>query len=359
MKSSEKSSEKKDLRVKRSVFSFRYFIVVFLFISFLFTTSIMLFMQGMPLVEETVRVNAKRTLGNIVFLSFLVTVIVGIYRRITVEKPVKRILSATKRIGSGDFSHPSEPFHKGRFQNEYDVILADLNKMSEDLSGVETMRVDFIANVSHEMKTPLSVLQNYSTLLSQPDLGEEDRLIYAKGVSDATRRMTSLISNMLRLNKLENQQIFPQKEEYNLSEQLCEVLLTFEDLWEKEGIDVETDIPENVLIRSDPELLYPVFVNILSNAFKFTPAGGKIGLTLLETEKNVSVTVTDTGCGMTEEEQRRIFEKFYQGDTSHSVSGNGLGLALVKRISEILDFQITVESEKGAGSRFTVILKKA
>jgi signal transduction histidine kinase len=199
---------------------------------------------------------------------------------------------------------------------------------------------------------------NYATMLQRPGITEEEKNEYAKSISEAARKLAQLITNILKLNKLENQQIFPQPVEFDLSEQICECLLGFEDAWEDKDLEIETDIEDDVHIKSDPELLSLVWNNLISNAVKFTPEGGKVCVSLKAEENRVVVQVRDTGCGMTPEVGQHIFEKFYQGDTSHATQGNGLGLALVKRVVDILNGEISVQSVSGHGSTFTVKFKR-
>ena len=227
------------------------------------------------------------------------------------------------------------------------------------MSGIETLRTDFISNVSHELKTPLSIIQNYGTLLQQPDLPEERRMEYAKTVTDASRRLANLITNILKLNKLENKQIYPTQTVYNLGEQLCECLLTFENIWEEKSIEINTDLAEDIQIKSDAELLSLVWNNLFSNALKFTPNGGCVSVSLWAEPGYAVVKVSDTGCGISPEVGAHIFEKFYQGDTSHATQGNGLGLALVKRVVDIVEGDISVSSKIGKGSSFTVKIRRA
>jgi signal transduction histidine kinase len=181
---------------------------------------------------------------------------------------------------------------------------------------------------------------------------------YAKAITDNSRSLANLITNILKLNKLENQQIFPEVKPYNLSEQLCECLLGFENVWERKKLEIDTDIEEDVTVTADSELLSLVWNNLFSNAVKFTDSGGSIFVGLKSENGFAVVTVTDTGCGMSAETGRHIFEKFYQGDTSHAVKGNGLGLALVKRVADITGGEISVQSEVGKGSTFTVKLRE-
>ncbi len=314
---------------------------------------------GITFTEKGIRTAAILTMGNVLFLSFLCTVIDAVRRRFFVERPVRRIVEGAGKIMRGDFSARIEPFHSINSDAGFDVIIDYFNRMAEELSGVETLRTDFIANVSHELKTPLAVMQNYGTMLQSPDLTEEQRMEYARAITEQSRRLADLITNILKLNRLENQQIYPAVKRYDLGEQLAECLLQFEDTWEKKNIDIKTDIEEEVFIESDGELLSLVWNNLFSNAFKFTEPGGTVSVSLMTQGELAAVRVTDTGCGISPETGRHIFEKFYQGDTSHATQGNGLGLALVKRVVDIVGGDISVESEVGQGSTFTVKIRRA
>lgn len=340
------------------------YLLFFLLVAFLVTCSTMLFVSTLTdtlqleLTEENVNVAAKLTFFNVVLLSVLFTVIDAVRRKFTTERITKRIAEAAKKVVRGDFSVRIAPANRLGADEKFAEIIDCFNAMTEELAGVETLRTDFIANVSHEMKTPLAVIQNYGTLLQTPDLEEEKRIEYAKGVTDGSRRLADMMTNILKLNRLEKQQIYPKTEEYDLGEQLCECLLGYETVWEKKDIEIETEIAEEVKVNTDSELLSLVWNNLFSNAFKFTPEGGKVSVILEATEHHAIVTVKDTGCGMTSEVGAHIFEKFYQGDTSHATQGNGLGLALVKRVVDILHGEISVESSPGKGSAFTVRFRR-
>ena len=258
----------------------------------------------------------------------------------------------------GDFSVRIPSLRSADKMSGFDVIADYFNQMAEELSGTETLRTDFIANVSHELKTPLAVIQNYGTLLQQPSLSEEKRQEYAKAITNTSRRLANLITNILKMNKLETQQIYPKAETYELGEQLCECLLAFESAWEEKDLEIETDVEEEVLVDTDAELLSLVWNNLFSNAVKFTEPGGTISLSLKAEEEFAIVRVSDTGCGISSEVGKHIFEKSYQGDTSHAAQGNGLGLALVKRVIDIVGGDISVSSEVGKGSTFTVKLRR-
>ena len=343
---------------------FYHYVMFFLMVAFLVSCSMMLFVTVMTdslslnLTSENISVAAKLTFGNVVLLSVFFTVIDAIRRKLTTEKITKRIAEAAKKLVQGDFTVRITPVNALSADENFNEIIHCFNMMAEELAGVETLRTDFVANVSHEMKTPLSVMQNYGTLLQMPDLTEEKRVEYAKGIAEGSRRLADMMTNILKLNKLEKQQIYPKTEEYDLGEQLCECLLQFENVWEEKNIDIETEIADNVKVNTDEELLSLVWNNLFSNAFKFTSEGGKVTLVLETTEHHAIVKVADTGCGMSPEVGTHIFEKFYQGDTSHSTQGNGLGLALVKRVVDILQGEIAVESEIGKGSTFVVKFRR-
>ena len=339
------------------------YVVFFLTVAFAVSCCMLLFVNtladsmGLVFNEENIGAAAKVTFLNVLLLTLLFGTIDYVRRKIMVERPVKLITEATEKIMQGDFSVRVSPMH-GAGMEGFNQIGMAINAMAKELSGTETLRTDFIANVSHELKTPLAVMGNYATMLQRPGLTEEEKNDYAKAISEAARKLAQLITNILKLNKLENQQIFPQPKEFDLGEQLCECLLVFEDAWEAKNLEIETNIEEDVRIKSDPELLSLVWNNLISNAVKFTPDGGTIGLSLKTESDSVIVQVRDTGCGMKPEVGQHIFEKFYQGDTSHATQGNGLGLALVKRVVDILSGEIGVQSVYGEGSTFTVKFKR-
>ena len=339
------------------------YVVFFLTVAFAVSCCMMLFLNvladsmGLTFDESNIAVAAKLTFGNVLLLTLLFGTIDHIRRKLMVDRPVKIITEATEKIMQGDFSVRVAPMH-GAGMEGFNQIGMAINAMAGELSGTETLRTDFIANVSHELKTPLAVMGNYATMLQRPGITEEEKDEYAKAISEAVRKLAQLITNILKLNKLENQQIFPQPQEFDLGEQICECLLVFEDAWEGKNLEIETEIDDDVRIKSDPELLRLVWNNLISNAVKFTPEGGKVGVTLQTEGSTVTVSVRDTGCGMTPEVGKHIFEKFYQGDTSHATGGNGLGLALVKRVVDILGGEIGVESIYGQGSTFTVRLQR-
>lgn len=349
---------------RRVLKSLSHYAVFFALMAFVITCCMLLFVETMAntmdiaLTAENINIAAKLTFINVVFLSLLCTIIDAIRRQITVNTPVNKIIAGTQKIMEGDFNVRIPHVRRGDYDNGFNRIINCFNQMAEELSGTETLRNDFIANVSHELKTPLAVMQNYGTLLQQPGLSEEKRIEYAKEITGASRRLADLVSNILKLNKLENQQVMLSTIKYDLGEQLCECLLGFEEIWEKKELNIETDIEDDVMVKTDPEMMSLVWNNLFSNAVKFTENGGTVHLSLATDNNMAVVKIKDTGCGITNEVGAHIFDKFYQGDTSHSGQGNGLGLALVKRIIDITGSEISVESEVGKGSTFTVIMER-
>lgn len=355
---------KKDSKYARVLRSISYYLVFFLLVAFVITCCIMLFVSTMSetlsieLTDENISAAAKLTFINVIFLSLLFTVLDKIRRKFTVDLPIKTITETAEKMMQGDFSVRIKP-QTGIFSDKrFNEVIECINNMAQELSHTETLRTDFIANVSHELKTPLAVMQNYGTLLQSPKLTETERMEYATAITAASRRLADLVSNILRLNKLENQQIILSAERYNLSEQLCECLLGFEEVWEAKELEIETDIEEDVYVSSDREMLSLVWNNLISNAIKFTDRGGKVAVSLAADEGVAVVKVTDTGCGISKDVGAHIFDKFYQGDTSRATQGNGLGLALVKRIIDITESDIFVESELDKGSTFTVRIRR-
>ena len=334
------------------------FVLFFAIISFSVTCSVLLFFSVIEIPEEQIREIAPIVFINVIFLTVIFVVADTIRRKITVERPSEEIQNTLTKMKQGDFDARVRLSGVINEENRFYEIAESVNSLGEELSGIETLRTDFISNVSHEMKTPLAVIHNYGTLLQSPDLTEEQRIEYAKGISGASHRLSEMMTNILKLNRLENQQIYPEVKEFDLGEQICECLIQFESVWEKKSIEIDVNLAEDVRVRADGELLSLIWNNLLSNAFKFTDEGGRVSVTLEDDGKYASVKVTDTGCGMTAEVGAHIFEKFYQGDSSRATQGNGLGLALVKRVVDIVGGEICVESALGVGSEFTVRIKK-
>ena len=234
----------------------------------------------------------------------------------------------------------------------------NFNAMVRELKSISTLSSDFIANVSHEFKTPLSVIEGYAMLLQDDRLTAQEREDYLNKILVNTRRLNTLVGNILMLSKMETKPLPEQYTRFRLDEQLRQVVAQLEPQWSAKGISFRVRLDEVELLGWEQVLPY-VWSNLISNAIKFSPSGSVIALTLLEQRECAVVTVSDRGCGMEPDVQERIFEKFYQGDTSHKAEGNGLGLALVRQIVELSQGVVEVESQPGKGSTFRVILPKS
>lgn len=256
------------------------FLCFFLLSCFITTCSIMIFAHDSELTVEYITERARQTFVNIFFISVLFVIVDSLRRRLTLEKSIENITLALSQIMKGDFSVRIEKTGRNYTWYDFEKVIDGINTMTEELSGVEILKNDFISNVSHELKTPLAVIQNYGTLLQSKHLKEEERIEYAKTITEASRRLNSLITNILKLSKLENQQIFPNTKQYDLSNQICECLLNFESLWEKKNITIESDIDDAVKINADPEMMSLVWNNLFSNAMKFTPENGTVYVSL-------------------------------------------------------------------------------
>ena len=346
----------KEIDTRRLRFSLSLFVVYFL---------ILLFMSGIHegltvLVSHSalpamVQVMIPLTYWALVALGL--TIFTGQRIKSTYEIPMKNLAEATHKVAHGDFSVFVPTTHVMEKRDYLDRMITDFNKMVEELGSIETLKTDFFSNVSHEIKMPIALIQSNAELLSSKYLTQEQQRECTETILQSTKRLSNLITNMLKLNKLEKQAIQPMPQVYNLCSQLSECAVQFEAIWEEKNIEFVADIEEKTWIETDRELLELVWNNLLSNALKFTAANGTVTLRQTSNEKTTRITISDTGCGMEQKTMERIFDKFYQGDTSHSTEGNGLGLALVKRILELSDGTIHVESTPGQGSVFTVELQ--
>ena len=276
--------------------------------------------------------------------------------KLTYEQPMQALALATAKVADGDFSIYIPPLHTEERYDYLDKMLLDFDKMVAELGSIETLKTDFFSNVSHEIKTPIALIQNTAQLMRMGGMTEQERLQAMDTIVQTSRKLSALINNLLKLNKLEKQTIQSKPEPYDLCEQLCECALGFEMALEKKDIRFSADIEDSATICADASLMELVWNNLLSNAIKFTAPGGQIILRQTSTENELVVELSDNGCGMSVETIAHIFDKFYQGDTSHATEGNGLGLSLALRILQLSNYAIEVQSRVGEGSRFTVTL---
>lgn len=291
------------------------------------------------------------TLGiTAILVSILLTLLIS--RRFF--QPIEHLIHALKQVTAGDFQVRLPETAR---DPEIEEMNINFNKMVKELTSMEMLQADFIQNVSHEIKTPLSAIEGYASLLYSEELSEEGKQ-YMQRILESTKRLSHLTGNILMLSKLENQQIVSKKHPFSLDEQLRQAVLLLEPFWDKKKLVLDIDLPETRFFGSE-ELLYQVWTNLLSNAIKFTPEGGCILVRLEQGSQNIQVEIRDSGIGMTGEVLSHIFDKFYQGERNRNVEGNGLGLALVKKIIDLCQGTISVESQPGQGSVFTVRLPVA
>lgn len=293
-----------------------------------------------------------------ILLSSLICILFDmIKRKLTIEKPVKDILNATKKMAKGDFDILLLPDHKKNNYSIYDIIKEDLNLLSQELSKNEMLKNDFIANVSHEIKTPLAIIQNYVKALQNKNLDEDIKSNYMDIIHASTIKLNDLVTNILKLNKLENQTLTLDVKKFNLSNSIINQILQYETLIDAKNINLECNIDEDINIESEESYLEIIWNNLLSNAIKFTNNNGNISISLHKENEYIIFIIKDDGCGIDSETGKHIFDKFYQGETSHTKEGNGLGLSLVKKVVDIIGGEIKIKSEKNKGTEFIVKLK--
>lgn len=266
--------------------------------------------------------------------------------------PIKKITDAFDEISVGNFSVRVPETEK---ISEIRELAQRFNSMTYDLSHIETLRNDFAANVSHEFKTPIASIEGYATLLQDKNITAEKHDRYVEKILDNSRRLANLSSSILMLSKLENQEMIVDKKEFRIDEQIRKAVLMLESQWTAKNIEFDMDLPKQIYFGSE-QILFQVWSNIIDNAVKFSPTGGIIKIDMETNENELAIKISDSGIGMTEEVQKHIFDKFYQGDTSRKTEGNGLGLALVHKITELCGGSVSVKSFPDKGAEFTVIL---
>ena len=267
--------------------------------------------------------------------------------------PIKKLRRAIDQVAEGDFSVRLEGQSSSK---EIMEIYTGFNLMAHELSSTEILQTDFVSNVSHEFKTPISAIEGYSTLLQGSENLDDNQREYVDKILLNTRRLSSLVGSILLLSKLENQQIPTKQSLYRLDEQIRQSLVAQEIAWIQKDIELDVELERLSYLGNEPMMRH-VWDNLISNAVKFSPQGGTIKLRLTRKPEKLVFTIEDQGSGLSEETQKHIFDKFYQGDSSHKQEGNGLGLALVKRILTIEKGQITAENIPEGGCRFTVTLR--
>lgn len=333
-----------------------YFAVIVFSIMFV-TASIMIGLAGLLYHFGHLRMENGTPLAPIAFLLFM-SVMIGTAISFFVAKkilnPITKFSKAAAEVATGNFNiHLDE---EERIEEIRDLT-RNFNLMVRELSSIETLRSDFVVNVSHEFKTPIASIEGYAALLQEDGLSGKERYEYTQIIINSARQLATLSDNVLKLSKLENQELVFEKNAFRLDEQIRQAVLLLEPEWSKKELNLLIDLKKTVYCGSE-QLLHLVWVNIIGNAVKFTPQGGSIEVHLYEERSSIITRISDTGCGMDDSVQRHIFDKFYQADTARKSDGNGLGLALVKRIVDLCGGKTTVQSKAGEGSTFTISLPK-
>ena len=332
---------------------------------FSFRTRLTLFVTLEMLVGALAAYGLDQLLNNVLSLDWEVPLVlelvgvcllVGILVTSQLSKfffdPIKKLRGAMDKVAKGDYS---VRLKERSTSKEIMEIYTGFNLMVHELSSTEILQTDFVSNVSHEFKTPISAIEGYSTLLQDSDNLDDDQREYVEKILLNTGRLSSLVGSILLLSKLENQQIPTNQTQYRLDEQIRQSVVALETAWVQKSIELDVDLDRASYVGNEPMMRH-VWDNLISNAVKYSPDGGTVKLRLVKKPRRLVFTVEDQGPGLSEEAKKHIFDKFYQGDTSHKQEGNGLGLALVKRILTIEKGQITAENIPEGGCRITVTL---
>lgn len=335
------------------LFTLNLFFIVFLFLAFV-TFLVYFGVDGGFLVTDGhVTIGGALTMIYAVCIFIALSIVIMI--RMVFIGPIRKIMAAMGRLAKGDFSVRIDMSNEAYRPREIREFAESFNKAAEELSGTEILRKDFINNFSHEFKTPIVSISGFADLLLDVDLRPEDQKEYLTIIRDESKRLAELSTNILTLNRIESQAILRDTENIRLGEQIRQSVLLTEQKWRDKNLDFEADI-EDVEYLGNEALLKEVWLNILDNAAKFSPEGEVVSVTLHKKGGEIIAAVTDHGPGMDEKTKAHIFEQFYQGDTSHRSQGNGLGLAMVRKIVELHGGKVSVDSSPGNGSSFTVIL---
>ena len=268
--------------------------------------------------------------------------------------PIKKLGEAMERVADGDFDVRLEGKSSSK---EIMEVYSGFNMMANELSATEILQTDFVSNVSHEFKTPINAIEGYATLLQDSENLSPAQHAYVDKIVYNTHRLSILVGSILLLSKLENQQIPTGQTSYRLDEQIRHSIVALEPAWEKKDVEFDVELARAVYVGNEPMMRH-VWDNLISNAIKFSPQGGTVRMVLENREEGLVFAISDDGPGISEEAQKHIFDKFYQADSSHKQEGNGLGLALVKRILSMENGKIQVTNEKNGGACFTVTLKR-
>ncbi len=345
------------IKEKASRTSLTLFLSIFVFVILL--SAVSLAALGLWILTRVgVLVDGELQLGSIILFVTVISVVLGAVITYFSSKiplrPFNELINKMNRLAAGDFKvrlefGPSLSSHPAIME-----IIESFNTMAKELESTELLRADFINDFSHEFKTPIASITGFAKLLSRGELTEEQRAEYIKCIEEESVRLSAMATNVLALTRVENQTILTDITSYNLAEQLRSSVLLLEEKWTRKHIELELELDE-LSVEASEELMRQVFINLLDNAIKFSPDGGKVSISLHALDGMLYASISNTGEAIPSEKLEKIFNKFYQADESHATQGNGIGLAIVKRIVELHRGEIHVEC-RGGVTTFTVAL---
>ncbi|WNS44057.1 HAMP domain-containing sensor histidine kinase [Paenibacillus sp. MMS20-IR301] len=331
------------------------FAVFFIFLITVLITGVLIYLLSV------IGVLNERVIQDIKVLTFVILIaciIIGTVTSILASRrmlqSIRMFINATEQLAGGDFSTRLQLKHPPEFK----ILSENFNRMADELGGIEILRTDFVNNFSHEFRTPIVSIKGFAEILKDDGLSNEERHEYLDIVIEESARLTTLASNVLNLSKVEAQTILTGRETFNAGEQIRQCVLLLHGKLMKKRISFNANV-QDYEIPGNKELLNQVWLNLLDNAIKFTPEGGEIEVAMKQAGDAVEITFHDNGAGISPAALPRIFDKFYQQDTSHAASGNGLGLTIVRRIIALHDGTVTCDSVPLQGTTFTVLLPAA
>lgn len=325
------------------------FIIVFLTMIIVGFALFFMFKHNL-LGENTKPFRITPIIGLIISSTIIGTILTAVLSKIPL-KPIHNVVNACNKVAEGDFSVRLSYSEI----NELNAFAKSFNRMAKELGSLEMLRSDFVNNFSHEFKTPIVSLRGFAKMLKNPNLSDQEREEYLDIIINESDRLSNLATNVLTLTAVENLNIISSKSEFDLSEQIRRSVLMLESKWSNKNLEMIIDLDE-ISYLGNEDLLNQVWINLIDNAIKFSPDKGKIKIKLKTCDKGISFKVMDNGYGLEKESQKHIFDKFYQCDKSHTTDGNGLGLSIVNKIVKLHEGKISIESEVGVGTAFTVML---
>ena len=338
--------------MKRFLYNLISYIVFLITVSVVVSIGILIFSE---VKDFETSILAIFVLLYILFTALIFFIIDYIRRNIIVQKPLNDILDATNLISKGEFDIKLKPRHNYNNYDELDKIMININKMAIGLRNDEILKNDFISNFSHEIKTPIAIMNGYINLLKRNEMSKEERDEYIDKLYNSSINLSNLISNILKLNKLENGEM--ELKDVNLSSVLENVIISYDELINNKKINFDIDMDDRLIKYTNESFIQLIFSNLISNAIKFSKYEGIVEIKLKNKNDYIEFMVKDNGIGMSKDTIIHIFNRFYQGDTSHKTEGNGLGLSMVKKAIDRLGYKISIESEEEKGSTFIVDIR--